>query len=259
MRPPFGFTIGLIHHLLSLSSNYFELRSASEDFLPTPIHRIVVPDRCIFNMSFCEIPVKLPNTQSQVMTTVSPEDHDRLVKIAPTWRMNNNGYVVTSKRLEGKYRLVYMHKLVAGGPAKHLNGDRMDNRRENLIPAKPRRPFIELTPLDLNSGHPLLDFVQNAEEAMIAEPQGKYSTITYSNGKSYSGETHNGLPHGLGTFVERDRTSFGWFLYGQFKSGCVLDHPVVPDRLQYLYTSQYQRPITDAFAVLPNGKHHRLF
>lgn len=257
MRPPIGFTIGLMHHLLSLSSTYLELRSAREEFLPTPIHRIVVPDKCFANMSYCEIPVKVPNTETQIMTCVSPSDYEDLKSMASTWRMNNNGYVVTSRRKDGKYQLLYMHKIVAGGPAKHLNGDRLDNRRENLIPTKPRRPFIQLTPLDINSTHPLMDYVQDVEQAMINESIGKYSTITYSHGKTYSGETHNGLPHGLGTLIEQNRSSFGWFIYGQFKSGCVLDHPPVCDRLQYLYTSPYRKPIRDAFVVLPSGRHQR--
>ena len=192
------------------------------------------------------------------MSSVSPADYDMLVSVAPVWRVSNRGYVISSKRVEGKYRLVYMHKIVAGGSAKHLNGDRLDNRRENLIPTKSRRPFIELTPLNIGNVHPLLDFTKNAQDSLQYGASGRYDTIRYAGDKVYSGETHNGLPHGLGTLVERNRTSFGWFLYGQFKSGCVLDHPVVCDRLRYLYEQSYLRPIQDAFVVLPNGKHQRL-
>lgn len=258
MAPMLGFTIGLIHHLLSLSSNYLELRSVNQD-IPSPIaHRIVLPDRCLANMSYCEIPVKMPKSETQVMTCVSPSDYDMLKSITPVWRMSTKGYVISSKRTEGKYRLVYMHKIVAGGPAKHLNGDRLDNRRENLIPAKPRRPFIELTPLDLNNAHPLLDFTKTVEESLQYEAPGRSDTIRYAGDKVYSGETHNGLPHGFGTLIESNRSSFGWFLYGQFKSGCVLDHPAVCDRLRYLYEQPHRRPIQDAFVVLSNGKHQRL-
>ncbi len=261
MFPPrLGFTVGIIHHLLSLSSNYLELRTVGQELLPSIAHRIILPDKCFANMSYCEIPVKVPRANTQIMASVSPEDHSMLKAIAPVWRMNNAGYVICSKRNEGKYRLVYMHRVVAGGPAKHLNGDRLDNRRENLIPTKPRRPFIELSPLDLSTGHPIgdADPMQTIEEALISEPLGKYSTVVYSNNNVYNGETHNSLPHGFGTLLEKNRSCFGWFLYGQFKSGCILDHPDVCDRLRYLYEQPYIRPIRSAFVVRANGKHERL-
>lgn len=254
-----AFTIGLIHHLLALSSNYLELKSSSPEFLAPPFHRIVFPDKCFANMSFCEIPVRLPKTDTQIMTCVSPQDYETMKKLAPVWRMNNRGYVITSRRREGKYRLIYMHKEIAGEACRHLNGDRLDNRRENLIPARPRRPFIELSPLDLKNVHPLLDHVETLDNTISRDSSGKYSTIRYNDKKVYSGETHNGIPHGLGTLVERDRSSFGWFLYGQFKSGCVLDHPSTADRVRYLYEQECIKPIKNAFVVRVNGKHERLW
>lgn len=255
-----GFTIGLVHHLIALSNNYLELRTAGSELLPSIAHRIVLPDKCFANMSYCEIPVRVPKVETQVMASVSPEDHALLKSIAPVWRMNTAGYVICSKRSEGKYRLVYMHRVVAGGPAKHLNGDRLDNRRENLIPTKPRRPFIELSPLDIYTSHPIGDSdpAKSLEESLFNEPLGKYTTVRYSDGKLYSGETHNSLPHGFGTLLEQNRSCFGWFLYGQFKSGCVVDHPDVCDRLRYLYEQPYIKPIRSAFVVRSNGKHERL-
>lgn len=253
-----AFTFGIVHHLLALSSNYLELRNTSDELLPRIAHRIVLPERCLLNMSYCEIPVKVPKTETQIMTSVSPEDYSLLKSIAPVWRMNSAGYVICSKRSDGRYRLVYMHRMVAGGPAKHLNGDRLDNRRENLIPTKPRRPFIQLTPLDLRSAHPIGDAVQTVEDAIITEPIGKYCTISFSDEKLYSGEVHNCLPHGFGTLLEKNRSCFGWFMHGTFKSGCVLDHPDVCDRLRYLYSQPHVKPIRDAFVVRANGKHERL-
>jgi hypothetical protein len=258
-----AFVLGIFHNLLALTSNFFELRADSPQ-LPAFDTSLVLPDSCRFNMSFCEIPVKMPNEITETTTIVSPEDYDRLTAIAPEWRLSNRGYVVTSRRVHGKYRLTYMHKEVAGESAKHVNGDRLDNRRENLIRTKPRAPPIRLTPaqpmspLHLHTRHPILDYVQASEELMT-DPIGKYNTIQYPSGKVYSGETHNGLPHGLGTLVENNRSSFGWFMYGQFRTGCVLDHPEVCDRLRYLYKQKYIRPIKDGFVVLPSGKHMKLF
>lgn len=255
-----AFTFGIIHHLLSLSTNYLELKTFSSELVPIDAARVILPDRGIRNMSYCEIPVRMPKSEMQVMTLVSPEDYTYLTSLAPTWRMNAKGYVVISKRVDGKYRLMYMHKEVAGGASKHLNGDRLDNRRENLVPSLPRRPFIELSPMNLHSNHPLHDAVKTAEEAMDFDYAGTHSHIQYDSNKVYSGETHNGLPHGLGTLLEKNRTSFGWFIYGQFKSGCVVDHPPVCDRLQYLYQNPpHVRPIADIFAVTPDNKHRRLY
>lgn len=256
MRP--AYVLGVFHNLLALTSNFFELRSDG----PTPIEStILLPESCRFNMSYCEIPVRWRSDKGGDFTTtiVSPEDFDRLTLIAPEWRLSNRGYVVSSRRVEGKYRLTYMHREVAGKSAKHLNGDRLDNRRENLVPAKPRAPPIRLSPLNIETTHPIFDYVEDAEDMPVEEePLGKYRIIEYPSGKLYSGESHNGLPHGLGTLIESNRSSFGWFLYGQFKSGCVVDHPAVCDRLRYLYKPDFVRPIVDGFLVLPSGKHVKL-
>jgi hypothetical protein len=255
-----AYVLGVFHNLLALTSNFFELRSDSPS---TAESTILLPDTCRFNMTYCEIPVRWRSEGGSDATTtiVSPEDFDRLTSIAPEWRLSNRGYVVTSRRVEGKYRLLYMHREVAGQSAKHLNGDRLDNRRENLVPSKPRSPPIKLSPMDISTTHPILDYIEASEQmpAMVAEePLGKYRIIEYPSGKLYSGESHNGLPHGLGTLIERNRSSFGWFLYGQFRSGCVLDHPDVCDRLRYLYKPDFVRPIKDGFVVLPGGKHVKL-
>lgn len=254
-----AFVVGIVHNFLALTSNFFELRAERPD-TPQFVH---MPPECVLmanGTGYCEIPVKMKNEITSTKTIVSPEDYERLVAIAPEWRISNGGYVVTSRRVHGKYRLTYMHKEVAGSTSRHLNGDRLDNRRENLVPTRPKPPPIQLTPespFDIQTRHPVMDFVYAPEDLLI-EPVGKYHTIQYPSGKIYSGETHNGLPHGLGTLLERNRSSFGWFLYGQFKNGCVIDHPEVGDRLRHLYRQKHIRPIKAAFVVLPSGKHVNL-
>lgn len=235
----------VLHYLLSLGSNYIELRTETPHFRP-----IQLPNSCmVHNASFCEIPVKLPKSNSESITLVSPEDYNRLLRISENWRVNTRGYVVTSCRPNGKYRLTYMHKEVAGHTATHLNGDRLDNRRANLVPSKPRSspPIVVTRP-------PMLDHIYEAAD-LTRPDSDSYQTIKYSNGKVYSGEIHNGIPHGLGTLLEYNRSTFGWFLYGQFRSGIVLDHPHVPQRLRYLYQTQQIRPIRSGFVVLKNGTH----
>jgi hypothetical protein len=234
----------VLHYLLSLGSNYIELRTETPHF-----RAIQLPDSCmISNASFCEISVRMPKTNTETITIVSPEDYRRLLNISENWRVNTRGYVVTSSRPNGKYRMTYMHKEVAGHTATHLNGDRLDNRRANLVPSKPRSPPIMV------SRPPIMDHIYNVAD--LTRPDSEtHQTIQYTNGKVYSGEIHNGIPHGLGTLIEKDRSTFGWFLFGQFRSGIVLDHPRIPERLHYLYQAQHLRPIQRGFVVLKNGTH----
>lgn len=53
------------------------------------------------------------------------------------WSANGNGYAVRNERYEPKkYRKQYMHRAIIGASkgeiVDHVNGDRLDNRKENL-------------------------------------------------------------------------------------------------------------------------------
>lgn len=60
-------------------------------------------------------------------------DTDKSLVEGFSWWITSHGYVIGYKRGFGK---VYMHRLVAGAPkgleVDHKNGDKLDNRRENL-------------------------------------------------------------------------------------------------------------------------------
>lgn len=70
---------------------------------------------------------------------VSDEDYERVVAAAePRWRLVAAGYVATGQPRKGTF--VLLHRFILGlGPGElgvdHRNGDRLDNRRENLRPA----------------------------------------------------------------------------------------------------------------------------
>jgi hypothetical protein len=239
IRP--AFTIGLIHHLLIVTNNYFELKA---DSVPPPSLYISLPIRYT-NMSLRHIPVKIPKQAETTTTIVNQEDYDHLVKISPVWRLNNRGYVVASTRQEKVYQLKYMHKEIAGHTATHVNGDKLDNRRDNLARSFPR---------GFQSCPPLHDYLYLPGDEQRPK-ESSHQTIDYSNGKIYSGEIHNGIPHGFGTLRENRKTTLGWFMYGKFTTGLVMSHPPIPDRLKYLYEQNHTRPISAAFLVTKNGTH----
>lgn len=69
------------------------------------------------------------------------DDEDWPLVIDYTW-CNRNGYAATTVWINGVSTGIYMHRLILGlGPRKpfvdHINGNRMDNRRENLRVATP--------------------------------------------------------------------------------------------------------------------------
>lgn len=214
--------------ILSLAQNVLELRTESpfaQDFA-----RVMHVSN---NASFCEIPVRSRRTEAALNTLVSPEDYEKLVKIASTWSISSNGYVVTSKREKGKSTTLYMHKIVNDGiPARHINGDRMDNRRSNLM---------NLRKWDVES-------VGRSYQAPDVPEEAKHVEVDYDDGKTYFGEMKAFRPDGFGTLVEQDKTSIGWWKKGVYRSGIVLFFNAdVSDRVRAL-----QRPVSSALLIF-NG------
>ena len=79
------------------------------------------------------------NGQSGKFALVDDEDYDRLMKIK--WYFNNGGYainIVKPGKKNGllKFKHTLMHRLVLNTPegfdTDHINGDKLDNRKENL-------------------------------------------------------------------------------------------------------------------------------
>lgn len=219
-------TAFVFHHLFTVLQTYLELRSmdpsnefvhAKQECIPTISRR---------NSSFCIIPARINNTFSTVDAIVSPEDYDKLIKISAEWYVSSNGYVVHSRRVDKKYVRKYMHKEIMGSSATHINGDRLDNRRENLVLKNRKRVSdISLQDLELSSILPL-----ECSTSEIPE-QGKDVTILYDE-KIYSGEVVSYLPHGFGVLTETQKTSLGWWHEGAFRKGLIMEHKPVPPRLR---------------------------
>lgn len=177
------------------------------------------------NSSGNKIPVRLANNQGWTEATVSPEDHADLMKPEMRWRMGSSGYPMFVKRVNKELTTVWMHKLVGKGPSTHINGDRLDCRRENLIPSARKSPFELRTPESL--WDTVEDFDWNDRDLRYYTG---FANIAYDQGKSYSGQVVHGLPHGFGTLCEpavRKKSTGNW-VEGSMKLGMVTEHEFFP-------------------------------
>lgn len=222
-------TAFMFHHLLVLVQTFFELRTETpscRDY--TPAGYVCIPMDTLKNNSFCTIPVRMPRTKEETVTLVSPEDYSMLVGITPVWHVSSSGYIVTSKRIDGINKITYMHKMVSGKPSAHINGDKFDNRRSNLVVSQrgAKRQRSEEIDIDIRTVSPLLDFVLTPEDV---PSESRHSTIQYTDEMVYHGEIHNYRPHGFGTLKEPNKTSIGWWMQGTFTNGLVMNLVPIPN------------------------------
>lgn len=79
---------------------------------------------------------ELPMSNRPETALVDEDDYERLSE--RTWRLHGSGYVVswTSRAKGRKRRMLLLHREVLphDGPIDHANGDKLDNRKENLRP-----------------------------------------------------------------------------------------------------------------------------
>lgn len=177
-------------------------------------------------MASYKIPVRLPNNQGYTNATVSPEDFAELSKPEMRWRMGSSGYPMYVKRINKELTTIWMHKLVAGGPATHINGDRLDCRRENLVESARKSPFEIKTP------DALYDQVEEFEGGgRDLRFYSGFANVQYEKGKFYSGQVVYGVPHGFGNLYEADQrkhTSGNW-VNGNMVKGMVVEYEYMPN------------------------------
>ena len=80
--------------------------------------------------------IKLKTTQG-VTFYISPEDLERVSQFK--WyivKCGYNWYIRRTVRLGDRFRVIYLHRFITDCPSNkqvhHINGDTLDNRRENL-------------------------------------------------------------------------------------------------------------------------------
>jgi len=77
--------------------------------------------------------VIIKRDKSQHIVRFSPEDWDWISGI--NWHVTNIGYAVTNCRVH-EPRMLLLHRIILNAPkdmqVDHINGNRLDNRRENL-------------------------------------------------------------------------------------------------------------------------------
>lgn len=173
-----------------------------------------------------KIPVRLPNNKGWVEAECSPEDYPALTLPGMRWRLGSSGYPMFVRRVNKELTTIWMHKLVSGGPSTHINGDRLDCRRENLIPSSRKSPFEIKTP------ESTWDSVEEFEwgDRDLRFYTG-FANIHYPEGKFFSGQVVHGIPHGFGNLYEAEqgKHSSGNWINGKMVKGMVVEYDYLPN------------------------------
>lgn len=72
---------------------------------------------------------------------VDKKAYKKVLNISPSWYVDHNGYAATKRKVNGKWKTTYMHRVITGdvpGKVFRKDKDRIDNRSKNLIVHKKR-------------------------------------------------------------------------------------------------------------------------
>jgi len=159
------------------------------------------------------IPVAMTNKSGIVYAKIDEEDKDVVTRYH-NWRLTSSGYVLSVEKKAGQFQNTYLHKLVAKGTCKHINGDLLDNRKVNL------RSSFEIGMLPFEHTTSLVfDY-----RAMELEGYTGYATVDYPNRNRYSGHMRNGKPGGYGILVGKVESQQGIWVDGELDDGVVTNY-----------------------------------
>lgn len=258
----------------AFSSQLFLLKDLANNYVDLHLSRTKMLESCTDNMCetttkviqdvpelFRTIPVKLPHKSGHENALVSPEDYDFLSSMQ--WRKSSSGYAlsVRASTESQKEKTIYMHKLIFGKPAKHINGNRLDNRRENLASTNRtyKRKVRDDEEFDLKTHRVLsLDVHTYKQDDPSLSSVTGYGIVHFDNGKKYSGDIEKGIPHGFGVLSRNDKEKaydmYGQWVYGKMDKGLVANFPPIPGCLCETPHICPFRNITN-IQIIRNGRH----
>lgn len=127
--PPYPFP-----EVVHLASNTQEMKITRDALLDeVKIHWVTKDEMKEANTTTSLLPVRnIGDDLPGLVALVDTEDLPRIQGVP--WRLIRSGHVVsTSNRVTR-----YLHKVIFQGPATHINGNRLDNRKENLTKTRVR-------------------------------------------------------------------------------------------------------------------------
>ena len=216
-------------HLKSLLNTYIDIQLSRQQMIST-IEEHTTP--CLMTtiplQQWVDVPVTLANKSGVDYAKVSEPDVQKVISLGTTWRRASSGYAILVENQNGKFITHYMHKIVFGGPAHHLNGDRLDNRRENLCSTTRKRKQKDFELHTLRMGPDEIN-TYNSTDPILPCVSG-FVRVEYANGKTYIGEVENGIPHGYGSMFKKNPPyeTNGMWVNGQIKEGMVTHFKQLP-------------------------------
>lgn len=185
-------------------------------------------------MDYANIPVLLQNHAGTMIAKVDRDDYQMVMEFASVWRLTTNGYARTTKKVGEKFKMFYMHSLIFGDRARHVNGDRLDNRRQNLVAVtRKKRIMPDDSEQDFKISRPTViseEMVEFQHDESTLLFYSGYAIIHYRNKKHYSGLIVRGIPQGFGTLYEQEAQlqSLGMWDKGKMVEGMVLHYRPLP-------------------------------
>lgn len=212
----FTFIFSAVHHLAvikSLINNYVDLKMASIEMAESVRDYEIVDIRDNIN-------------NKTMQAKVDMLDYRLVTDKQYRWRLHSSGYAVSSK---GK-KSTFMHSLIFGAMASHINGDRLDNRRSNLVTSKRSKVRAD-EEIEIRGPRALHEY--SSKDKWLIMEMGK-AVVRYDDEKIYTGSLQYGIPHGPGVLTSESpsydivgmwkRGKIDTGLQINYKEGCLCEH-----------------------------------
>lgn len=157
--------------------------------------------------------VSLPRGKGHTLSKIFYEDSDKYHIDQFKWRLSKSGYVVRSWKVGNRVFTEYLHKRIFGATCYHINGDRLDNRRDNLRASK---TTISDKHYDIIRHDDFSDVIHGSDTGMAC--------IEYSHDKIYAGRLVDNKPHGIGILtMNSSKQILGLWKNGNLITGMIMN------------------------------------